>query len=85
MVSYICFASRDIKLVRFYKDLFLYVLGNQPKCGSSVCHSDAKCQRGQCVCKKGFTGDGVNSCMGKGKSPQTVQYCDAILFFFDPM
>ena len=54
--------------------MFLYVLGNQPKCGSSVCHSDAKCQRGQCVCKKGFTGDGVNSCMGKGKSRINKEY-----------
>ncbi|VDI14319.1 Hypothetical predicted protein [Mytilus galloprovincialis] len=33
-----------------------------PKCGSSVCHPDAKCHRGRCVCRKGFVGDGVNSC-----------------------
>ncbi|XP_076095742.1 uncharacterized protein LOC143066817 [Mytilus galloprovincialis] len=35
-----------------------------PKCGSSVCHPDAKCHRGRCVCRKGFVGDGVNSCTG---------------------
>ncbi|CAC5423642.1 unnamed protein product [Mytilus coruscus] len=35
-----------------------------PKCGSTVCHPEAKCHRGRCVCKKGFVGDGVNSCIG---------------------
>ncbi|XP_052106228.1 zonadhesin-like isoform X16 [Mytilus californianus] len=35
-----------------------------PKCGSTVCHPDAKCHRGRCVCRKGFVGDGVNSCTG---------------------
>ncbi|CAC5361395.1 unnamed protein product [Mytilus coruscus] len=34
-----------------------------PKCGSSVCHPEAKCHNGRCVCKKGFVGDGVNSCI----------------------
>ncbi|XP_052075053.1 IgGFc-binding protein-like isoform X1 [Mytilus californianus] len=34
-----------------------------PKCGSSVCHPEATCHNGRCVCKKGFIGDGVNSCI----------------------
>lgn len=34
-------------------------------CDEQACHEDAVCLNGQCVCKEGFVGDGIDNCDGE--------------------
>lgn len=35
------------------------------ECNGVVCNKRAKCINGRCVCKRGYYGDGINSCKSK--------------------
>ena len=48
--------------------------------GDAQCHSDAYCTNTQgsfeCVCKTGYSGDGVNQCVGKFVDKVITCICD---------
>ncbi|CAI9737612.1 Hypothetical predicted protein [Octopus vulgaris] len=41
---------------------FPFLKGHNLVCGDKTCHKDAECYRRKCRCRRGLTGDGVNSC-----------------------
>jgi len=43
---------------------FDYFTIGTSKC-KKPCHSNATCHKGRCICKKGYSGDGVNKCSSK--------------------